>query len=241
MRAITSEALAGLDGRCAQILSLTTEANQLLADLRLAEPIRSEYAEAGFVKVPNVAPAGALTGLLTDLLPILSPIAEEVSLLHAPTAQHTLSDGARFRRVDPHFARQPATREKLTCLLDSLGLLEFGFLLGTKLTPLIRYVVGPVSFQRVYFYLYREGDYISVHDDHHVGARVDVQFPVSIGTVAGVRVLSEGFLRMHYDSPGSMNILGPCVWHDVPPVLRGLAGVDPQRINIGLRFARDSP
>src|SRR5262249_18724187 len=143
------------------------------------------------------------------------------------------------RRVDPHCTRHPETREKLSLLLNSLGLTEFTSFLGGKLTPLIRYIAGPVNFRRGYFYLYDEGDYISVHDDHHVGARVDVQFPVSFGTSGGIRVLSEGFLRMHYDSAGSMNVLGPRIWHDVPPLLRGVSGNDPRRVNIGLRFTPD--
>ena len=150
-----------------------------------------------------------------------------------PTPHGRLSDGARFRRVDPYCAPQP---EKLTRLLAALGLTDFGFRLASKLTPLIRHIAGPVTFRRLYFYLYKEEDYLSVHDDRHVGARVDVQFPVTLGTIAGVRVLSDGLLRVHYDSPGSMNVLGPCVWHDVPPLLRGVSGIEPQRLNIGLRF-----
>lgn len=239
MTSITNEALAGLDTRYTEILNLTAEANRLLGQLEFAAPARDEYRTVGFVKVANVLPADALTALAIDLLPILSPISEEVCMFHSITAQHTLSDGARFRRVDPHCARHPDTREKLSRLLTALGLIEFASFLGEKLTPLIRYIAGPVNFQRAYFYLYSEGDYISVHDDHHVGARVDVQFPVSLGTVGGIRVLSEGFLRMHYDSAGSMNVLGPCIWHDVPPLLRGVSGGDPRRVNIGLRFTPD--
>ena len=66
-----------------------------------------------------------------------------------------------------------------------------------------------------------------------------MQFPITCGSVGGVRVLSDGFLRMHYDAAGSMNILGPGVWHDVPPLLRGESGVDPYRVNIGFRFTPD--
>ena len=62
------------------------------------------------------------------------------------------------------------------------------------------------------FYIYNEGDYISVHNDHHVGQRVDVQLPVTLGTVAGVRVLSNGFLRTHYDTVGAMNVPGTRTW-----------------------------
>jgi hypothetical protein len=233
MNAITHTALARLGDRYDQILELTPEADHLLGRLELARQIHSNYASTGFVKVDKVLPEEALIALVIDLLPILSPIAQEVILRQEPTPQGTLSDGARFRRVDPYCAQQP---EKLTQLLASLGLNEFGSLLASKLTPLIRYIAGPVTFRRLYFYLYKEGDYLSVHDDRHVGARVDVQFPVTLGTTGGMRVLSDGLLRIHYDSAGSMNVLGPCVWHDVPPLLRGLSGIEPQRVNVGLRF-----
>jgi hypothetical protein len=238
MSPITNQTLAGFERRYAQILELTTSAHQLLAELPSADLFRDRYRDIGFVKVPDVVPADALTELATDLLPIFSRIAEEVRLPHKPTPRHTLSVAVRFQRVDP-LCCSPDTAEKLTRLLDSLGLLRFGSFLAARLTPLVRSVVGPVSFRRLYFYVYAEGDYISAHDDHHVGARVDVQFPVSVGTVGGVRVLSEGFLRMHYDTPGSMNILGPGVWHDVPPLLRTRPDVDPQRLNLGLRFEPD--
>jgi hypothetical protein len=236
---ITNATLGGVDGRYGHILELTPQANQLLARLELAKQLRNEYATAGFVKVDSVLPSDALTAVVTNLLPILSSIAEDVIMLHTPSPEHTLSDGFRFLRVDPYCISHPAVREKMTQVLSKLGLLEFGSLLASKLTPLIRYIVGPVSFRRIYFYVYTEGDYISVHDDHHIGKRVDVQFPITLGTVAGLRVLSDGYLRMHYDSAGSMNVLGPCIWHDVPPILRGASGVDPHRFNMGFRFTPD--
>jgi hypothetical protein len=233
MSVITKTALSQLGDRYDQILELTPEADHLLGQLELARQIHSDYASTGFVKVHKVLPEEPLIALVNDLWPILSPIAQVVIMHQQPTPDGKLSDGARFRRVDPYCAPQS---EKLTQLLEALGLTEFGSLLASKLTPLIRFIAGPVTFRRGYFYLYKEEDYLSVHDDYHVGKRVDVQFPVTLGTTAGVRVLSDGLLRVHYDSPGSMNVLGPCVWHDVPPLLRGVSGIEPQRLNIGLRF-----
>jgi hypothetical protein len=239
MMPITHAALSGLDACFENVLELTAEADRFLHEPESAEAIREEFATCGFVKVPAILPAEAHTALMAALWPILSPIAEQVTLLHVPRPEHALSDGARFWRVDPYCFRHPVIREKMSDLLGKLGLVEFGSLLAEKLTPLIRYVAGPLTFRRVYFYLYKEGDYISVHDDHHVGQRVDVQFPLTLGACAGIRVLSDGFLKMHYDSAGAMNILGPCVWHDVPPLTRGVAGIVPQRFNIGFRFTPD--
>jgi hypothetical protein len=236
---ITNTMLDGLNACYNEILRLTPQANQVMARLEMAENLRNEYARARFVTVTNVLAPEAFTSLVTSLLPILSAIAEQVSMPHTPSSNQTLSDGFRFSRVDPDCARHAATREKLTRLLKALGIVDFASLLASQLTPLVRYIAGAIIFRRVYFYIYAEGDYISVHNDHQVGDRVDVQFPITLGTVAGVRVLADGYLQMHYDRAGSMNVLGPCTWHDVPPVLRGLSGVDPVRFNMGFRFTSD--
>ncbi|KYF53627.1 hypothetical protein BE08_23970 [Sorangium cellulosum] len=232
-------ALEQLDEHCARVLELTPHARDLIADPSRAREARDEFAAIGFATVRDVIPRDAWIGLVTIVLPILRRVAEEVTLIQQPISLERLSDGARFRRVDPHCLRNPATREKMSLLLEKLGLSPLGASLAAALTPLIRGVVGPVSFSRTYFYLYEEGDYISAHNDHHVGDRVDVQFPVSLGTPGGVRVLSGGFLEMRYDVAGSMNVLGPRVWHDVPPVLRSDPDVAPRRFNMGFRFTPD--
>jgi hypothetical protein len=141
--------------------------------------------------------------------------------------------------VDPHTNHDHAIREKLAVLLDQLGFAQFGALLAARLTPLIRKIVGQVSYRRVYFYFYKEGDYITAHDDHQVGARVDVQFPLTLRSSGGIRLLKGGFLEMQYDRAGSMNLLGPSIWHDVPPLMRSATGEDPLRINLGFRFTPD--
>src|SRR5258708_7213531 len=215
---LTGVSLEGIDQRYSEILNLTSHANKLLAELDNAADARKEYESTGFVKVRDIVPPDALAGLATDLLPTLAAVSEKVEMLQEPGSQNTLSDGARFRRVDPYCIHNPDTRQKLVLLLERLGLVDFSSSLALKLTPLIEYICGRVSYKRTYFYIYGEEDYISVHNDHHVGSRVDVQFPIALGTVAGVRVLSGGSLRMQYDAVRSMNVLGPCVWHDVPPV-----------------------
>jgi hypothetical protein len=166
-------------------------------------------------------------------------VGEHVALRQELDAAGRLSDGARFRRIDPVFLGHPDLSAKMSALLQQLGVVDFASSLARKLTPLICLIAGAVRFDRPYFYLYGEGDYISAHDDNHVGERVDVQFPVTTGSVGGVRVLADGFLRMHYDTTGSMNVLGPCMWHDVPPLLRIDTSVDPQRTVFGLRFLQD--
>lgn len=233
---LETSTLEELDEHRTRVLNLTPHARSLLADPSRAKEAREEYAATGFTTVRDVLLADAWIGFVTSVLPILSLVTEEVTMTQEPISLERLSDGARFRRIDVHCIRNHATRERMSLLLEKLGLSALGALLSSKLTPLIKSIAGPVSFVRTYFYLYEEGDYISAHNDHHVGDRVDVQFPLSLGTVGGVRVLSEGFLRMRYDVAGSMNVLGPRVWHDVPPILRSSPDIAPRRFNMGFRF-----
>jgi hypothetical protein len=237
---ITTSILDALDARYKELLELTPHAHRLISTPELADMLRGKYVAAGFVKVENVIPAESFATFVASLLPILSPIAEQIVMRHTLGSDHTLSDGFRFSRVDPDCTCYPETKAKLTQLLKRLGLIQFGRQLASELAPLVRSIAGPVSFRRVYFYIYYEGDYISVHDDRQVGYRVEVQFPISLGTTAGLRVLSDGYLRMHYDRSGSMNVLGPCIWHDVPPILRTSSVNEPVRFNMGFRFTPET-
>ena len=230
MSVIARELLDRLEHHYRQLLSMPDPLAAFTDGLLIVD---GDYASTGFVKVRGVLPAEAFASLACDLLPILHAVAEPVRLRHEPTPQGMLSDGATFARVDPDCSPNGAT---LARLLDLLGLRAFGKLLAERLTPLVQHVAGDVYYQRLYCYVYGEGDYISVHNDHHVGDRVDIQFAHSPGSSAGLRVLTDGLLRMHYDRPGSMNVLGPRIWHDVPPLTRTETGAEPQRVTIGLRF-----
>jgi hypothetical protein len=236
---ITTVELNKLEQCYEELLQLTERANNLLTMLGGADDIRAEYQTTGFVKVGSILFPDVLTTLLKSLSGILRPVAEEITMIHRLGPDEKLSDGSRFRRVDPECIQNSAARQKMTLLLEKLGLVDFGSQLALRLTPLIRHIVGLVSYRRIYLYDYEEGDYISAHNDSHIGDRVDIQFPVTLGTVAGVRILSNGFFLMHYDDAGSMNVLGPRVWHDVPPILAADPGVVPQRLNLGLRFRPD--
>ena len=230
-----AEAIERLERSYQAVLRLTPGTNAMLADLETAGRLRERYAATRFARLDDVLPGAALTGLAATLHDILRPLAEVVVFRHQPATQDTLSFGGRFHRVDAACAPGPDSRAKLEQLLDILGLTAFSVELGAKLTPLVRAIVGDVRYRRSYLYFYEDGDYIGAHDDSHVGHRVDVQFPITIDGVGGIRVLSDGLFRMHYDMPGAMNILGPSMWHDVPPVL-ALSGAPPRRVNLGFRF-----
>jgi hypothetical protein len=231
MSVVSAERLGRLEDHFRQIL--TSMRDPLAAFVDGTLPADGHYASTGFVKVHGVLPAESFTALVDDLLPVLGAVAEPVLLRHQPTLHGGLSDGACFARIDPGCSSESGM---LSRLFDMLGLHAFGALLAARVSPLVRHLAGDVNYKRLYCYVYREGDYVSVHDDHHVGDRVDVQFAHSEGSHGGLRVLTDGLLQMQYDRPGSMNVLGPRVWHDVPPLLRASDGVDPQRLNLGLRF-----
>lgn len=232
-------AALGTVGRCyEQLLAFSSNAAGRLGGEEI-DRLRDQYATVGFVKVERVLPARVFVEFARSLIPIVAPIAADVVIKHEVRGQNSLSDGAQFRRVDPECMGSTMAGKALQRVFDALGITQFGSRLGASVLPLVSRIVGPVSYRRLYFYLYEEGHYISAHNDHHVGPRVDVQFPVSLATVAGVRVLADGLFRIHYDSPGSMNVLGPCVWHDVPPIVRSASGRAPLRFNMGLRFMPD--
>ena len=147
MTTITADGLAALEAHYAELLQLTSAARELLDRVELVRPVQERFERAGFVKVDGILPAAPLVALVTGLLPIVTAIAEPVTLRHEPTRDGTLSDGARFWRVDPYCA---ALGDKLTRLLGTLGLVEFGALLASKLTPLIRHIAGPVTYRRTY-------------------------------------------------------------------------------------------
>jgi hypothetical protein len=237
--ALSETGLDDLQQHYDELLHLTPHATRLLAAPGLTDPLCQRYAATRFARVEDVLPAVPLTGVSMSLAAILEPLFEEVTTRHEVKPDGTLSYGSRFRRIDPACLGNPDTRAKLERLFDRLGLDTFGAALGHKLTPLIRHIVGDVRYSRTYLYLYEEADYIGAHDDHHVGNRIDVQFPVTVGGVGGIRVLSDGLFRIQYDNAGSMNILGPSMWHDVPPLLRAAPATPPRRVNLGLRFTPD--
>lgn len=227
---------------CARVRELEPPVRRWLRDPRasdLTHPAREQFAEQGFATVNGVLPALAWQDLVECLWPLLIRVCDEVSMEQREISPTTVSDGAHFRRVDPYCLRNPVSRAAMSLLLDRLGLTSFANDLAAAITPLVRDIAGPVSYQRFYFYLYLEDDYISVHKDHQVGDCIDVQFPVSLASPGGVRVLSRGFLRMRYDTSGDMNLLGPRVWHEVPPLLRMSPDSEPRRFNMGFRFLPD--
>lgn len=227
--------LDALDDRYGAVLALASAAAEIVERLELANDSRDEFARSGFVQVPDVVSQPALEALADELWPILSPLAFPVFVGHEP-AGNALSTGGRLRRVDPNSLDADGQGHALAMVLSALGVVEFGRLLAERIAPLVAHIIGAASYERMFFNLYQEGDYISAHDDKHMGQRIDVTFPVTLDGVGGLRVLSDGYLQMHYDGNGSMNILGPNVWHEVPPLLRWPRQPPPRRLTVTMRY-----
>lgn len=229
-------ALLHLEGLYDRVVSGTSQSvEELLRHDRVSEMCEC-YGKRHFVRLPDIAPRQALTEIASILKPLLEPLFEPVVVYHEETADGLLGYGSRFNRLDPGLVYDPAIRERLQALFVSIGVMDFGTRLSTCLMPLMRTIVGDVEWRRIYLYLYRQGDYVGVHDDSHVGNRIDVQFPVCVGGTGGIRVLSGNLLEMQVDATGTANILGSNMWHDVPPFVRTGRSKDAFRLNFGLRF-----
>jgi len=95
-------------------------------------------------------------------------------------------------------------------------------------------IIGNRKLVRVGLLFYEESNYISIHNDAHMGSRINFQFPISYDTIGCIRVLKDGLMKPYLDELGSLNILGPQVWHDVPPIIK--MTVPPLRVNLTLQF-----
>jgi hypothetical protein len=227
--------LDALDDWYAALLPLTPHVDDLVAGATAMEDARRRYETDGYVRLPGIVPEEAIEGLAQDLWPILSPLAFDLVKRHE-TGPTGLSAGHRLRRVDPRSLDPEGPREMLAAVLEALGLVEFFRLLAERLAPLLRLVIDGAAYERVFFNLYDEGDYITAHDDAHMGDRIDVNFSVTLDGVGGLRVLHDGLLRMHYDGAGAMSILGPRVWHEVPPLMRTTPDTPPRRLTVTMRY-----
>ncbi|WP_214411209.1 phytanoyl-CoA dioxygenase family protein [Sphaerisporangium fuscum] len=228
--------LDALDDRYCEVLALTPHAEAIIRSPGPAHEAGDRFLRAGFVRIPGVVSPAALEALAGELWPILSPLAFAVRVPHTTGPAGTLLGGGRLRRVDTGSLERDGQGDALASVLRAVGLVEFGRLLADRLAPILRHVIGPAVYERMFFNLYDEGDYISPHDDAHMGDRIDVTFPVTLDGVGGLRVLSGGYLETHYDGEGAMSVLGPRVWHEVPPLLRVSPERPPRRLTITMRY-----
>ncbi len=115
-------------------------------------------------------------------------------------------------------------------------LLQTAETIAHSMTPVLQRITGVTRFVGCKIFAYDEGDYLSIHNDAQLGDRVNMLLPVTFDATACIRVLYDERLRVYYDLPGCINILGPSVWHDVPPLLRRDADTTPLRMNFVIRY-----
>lgn len=186
-----------------------------------------------FAEVPDAVDSGWLQQQAALLWPLLRPIAE-TSVGAPQVTEAMITCGWRLKRVDPGRADvSDVVKKPMFDLYERMKLHEWGAELSRRVEPIVSAILGDVvRYDRVYFLLYENDDYIGPHNDVQTGPRVNVQFPVTVGGTSGLRVLDYDW-HTYRDAPGLLRILGPLVWHEVLPLI----GVpDAYRLNISLRY-----
>ena len=219
---------------------LSSQTLEMVDDPSKAEAYRDTFKRLGVVQINDFADSSMLLQFGDQVWNELSPYWKESKQSHEIVKSGRisgLSTGFKFHNVDP-IRHRGESRDALVKKYKELGLVEIGRELGEMLTPLIQYIIDePLPYKRVFCFLYCEGDYISPHNDHQTGHRVNAQFPVPMSAVTGFRAMGEdGRLEVYYDKPGCLRILGPFTWHEVLPVLRLTEDVEPRRFLFSLRY-----
>lgn len=191
------------------------------------------WRENNFAEIKDVVSAEWLRWFAVTVYRDLWEVAE-VQNIAATVKDGRPGPGQRLRRVDPGRPKTPENMvSKMTGVYDRYGLWTLGERLAEDLAPLVATVLGKsVRYDRIYFLLYGLDDYISPHDDNQTGPRVNVQLPICVNGLAGLRV-HQGDWVTHVDRAGTLRFLGPGVWHEVLPLI-GEHGA--MRLNVTLRY-----
>ncbi|MFE1557784.1 StsF protein [Streptomyces sp. NPDC058734] len=201
------------------------------------DALRAHYASYRCAQIPQVVDA---TALKAAALSAYRQLGDEPLV----DAQEHSSDGGglgygfRFQRLDAK-SDSPAHSARVTAVFRDHGLLDWAEHAARQLLPVVDTITGrSLRYERVFLLAYREGDYIGPHgaeQDTDLD-RFNLQFPLCYDTVGTMRVLREGYLEPMYDREGDARLLGPRMWHEVPPLLRLPEGRDPLRLVVSLRL-----
>ncbi|MFH9424073.1 StsF protein [Streptomyces sp. NPDC017529] len=201
------------------------------------EALRAHYAAHRCAQIPQVAD-------VTELRAAARSVYEQLRDEPVVDAQeHTDDDGTlgygfRLLRIDAK-SDSPAHTERVTAVFRAHGLLDWAERTAAELLPLVDRITGrKLRYERVFLLAYREGDYIGPHGAEHDTDldRFNLQFPLCYDTVGSMRILRQGYLEPMYDRDGDARLLGPRMWHEVPPLLRLPGGPDPLRLVVSLRL-----
>jgi len=223
-----------LDRCYAAVLHLAADVGSWSAASEPGLGYSRQYATRHYVRMPGVLSGPALEHLVDRLWPVLLPMSFPVSVPHRAEGG-SLTSGGRLRRVDGH-SLDGEQGQAMDKVLEAIGVAQFGRLLAQELAPVLKQVIGPVRYERLFINLYTEGDYLTGHDDAHMGERIDVNVSATLDASSGLRVLIDGMFETQYDGGGTIGILGPRVWHEVPPLLRQPDGPPPRRMTLTMRY-----
>ncbi|GHF52170.1 hypothetical protein GCM10010218_36980 [Streptomyces mashuensis] len=216
----------------------------LLASLRPAhvpdhdiEGLRAHYAAHRCAQIPRVAEVAELRSVALSLYEKLNDLPLEDAQEHSDEGDG-LGYGFRFQRIDTK-ADTPEHAERVTTAFREHGLTDWSERMAAELIPVVDRITGrSMRYERVFLLAYREGDYIGPHgaeQDTDLD-RFNLQFPLCYDAVGAMRILRRGYLEPLYDRDGDARLLGPRMWHEVPPLLRLPGGADPLRLVVSLRL-----
>jgi len=195
------------------------------------------FQDIGFAQIPSIIDVDALAVVYRYIFDIASKHFVEFERPERPDLDRQLA-GFRLKRA----YLEPSSECHISGINDQSWkslrdqLKQTAIQLTEILQPIINDIAGCYAYQSASIFLYTEGYYAGLHNDAGMGNRLNVQLPLSINTVGGIRILDNERLRMFYDMPGCLNILGPRIWHDIPPILRMPNGDKPLRMNMTLRY-----
>ncbi|MCY0945542.1 MULTISPECIES: StsF protein [Streptomyces] len=201
------------------------------------EHLRAHYAAHRCAQLPKVADVSELRTAARSAYELLrgEPVLDAQE--HTDEAG-TLGYGFRLLRIDAK-SDSPEHTERVTSVFREFGLLGWAERMAADLLPTVNRITGrELRYERVFLLAYREGDYIGPHgaeQDTDLN-RFNLQFPLCYDSVGSMRILREGYLEPMYDHDGDARLLGPRMWHEVPPLFRLPGGPDPLRLVVSLRL-----
>lgn len=222
--------------RCFKALATSVQQSALFLRDADVSRYRATFENVGFVQIPNIINEQSLIELCVYVTRGFSTHFYHLERRLRPDLKNQMT-GYSIKRAffDPTNSEDRVAPKWKECQ----SFLRTGAqYLAEAVTPTVRKIVGQYSYESGNMFLYCEGDYAGLHNDNDNGNRVNVQFPLSLNSVGGIRILINEQLKMFYDQPGCLNLLGPRVWHEVPPLLRLPASPAPERTNLTLRYVQ---
>jgi hypothetical protein len=192
----------------------------------------TSYERYGLAALPKIADVTVVRARLRELYETLRHSVRRLTQEHT-TELHKLGPGYRYGRLDPGLDEDGEIRRAF----DEFGVSTWSREVAALCSPWLSHVTAyDVTYDRCFVLIYQEGDYIGPHGDQYEGHRINLQFPFNYETAGCMRVLEDGFLETKYDIEGAARVLGPRMWHEVPPLLRSSPSADPLRLVLSLRF-----